>query len=227
MDTNTKSLHPLLTVATVSLTVFSAVGVAAITGLIPHSKGSAKDESPVAALEAPAPKQQPAPVVEPAAAPKAKPVIKKATPKPVQPAVYNDFPATVAQAPAPVIAPPPATAVETPKPEVKPGLVGTVESVREVEEKGDAKGVGAVGGGALGAVLGHNIGKNNKLVTILGAAGGAVLGHQIEKKARTEKVWEMTVRYDNGTSQVFKSEQQPFWQQGNRVRYHEGRLQPV
>lgn len=226
MDTNTKSLHPLLTVAAVSLTVFSAVGVAAITGLIPHSKGSAKEASPMAVLEAPAPKVEPvqAPVVQPA--PKPKPV-KKAAPKPVQSAAYNDFPATMAQAPAPVIAPPPATAVETPKPEVKFGLVGTVESVREVEEKGDAKGVGAVGGGALGAVLGHNIGKNNKLVTILGAAGGAVLGHQIEKKARTEKVWEMTVRYDNGTSQVFKSEQQPFWQQGNRVRYHEGKLQPA
>ena len=226
METNTKSLHPLLTVAAVSLTVFSAVGVAAITGLIPHSKGSAKEESPVAALEAPAPKVEPvqAPVVQPA--PKPKPV-KKAAPKPVQSAVYSDFPATVAQAPAPVIAPPPATAVETPKPEVKPGLLGTVEAVREVEEKGDAKGVGAVGGGALGAVLGHNIGKNNKLVTILGAAGGAVVGHQIEKKARTEKVWEMTVRYDDGTSQVFKSEQQPFWQQGNRVRYYDGKLQPV
>ena len=226
MDTKTKSLHPLLTVAAVSLTVFSAVGVAAIAGLIPHSKGSAREESAVAVLEAPAPKVEPvqAPVVQPA--PKPRPV-RKAAPKPVQPAVYNDSPATVAQAPAPVIAPPPATAVETPKPEVKPGLVGTVESVREVEEKGDAKGVGAVGGGALGAVLGHNIGNNNKLVTILGAAGGAVLGHQIEKKARTEKVWEMTVRYDDGTSQVFKSEQQPFWQQGNRVRYHEGRLQPV
>jgi outer membrane lipoprotein SlyB len=224
MDTNTKSLHPLLTVAAVSLTVFSAVGVAAITGLIPNSKGSAKEETPVAALEAPAAKVEPvqAPVVQPA--PKPKPVIKKAAPKPV---TYNDFPATVAQAPAPVIAPPPATAVETPKPEVKPGVLGTVQSVREVEEKGDAKGVGAVGGGALGAVLGHNIGKNNKLVTILGAAGGAVLGHQIEKKARTEKVWEMTVRYDDGTSQVFKSEQQPFWQQGNRVRYHDGKLQPV
>ncbi|HET7671673.1 MAG TPA: glycine zipper 2TM domain-containing protein [Burkholderiales bacterium] len=226
METNTKGLHPLLTVAAVSLTVFSAVGVAAITGLLPHSKGSAKEESAVAVLEAPAPKVAPAPVIEPAPAPKPKPV-KKVVAKPAQPAAYNDFPATVAQAPAAVIAPPPATAVETPKPEVKPGLVGTVESVREIEEKGDAKGVGAVGGGALGAVLGHNIGNNNKLVTILGAAGGAVVGHQIEKKARATKVWEMTVRYDDGTSQVFKSEQQPFWQQGNRVRYHDGKLQPV
>ena len=35
METNTKRLHPLLLVAAVSLTVFSAVGVAALTGLLP------------------------------------------------------------------------------------------------------------------------------------------------------------------------------------------------
>jgi outer membrane lipoprotein SlyB len=110
---------------------------------------------------------------------------------------------------------------------VKPGLVGTVTSVREVEEKGDAKGIGAVGGGVAGAVLGHNIGDNNKLVTILGAAGGALLGNQIEKQARATKHWELTVNFDDGTTQTMKSEAQPFWHQGDRVRLYEGQLQPV
>jgi len=34
METNTRRLHPLLTAAAISVTVFSAVGVAAVTGLI-------------------------------------------------------------------------------------------------------------------------------------------------------------------------------------------------
>jgi outer membrane lipoprotein SlyB len=214
MEANTRKLHPLLTVAAISLTVFSAVGVAAITGLIPNSKGSAKDETPVAALEAPAPQAAPipAPQVQPAPKPVKKAVVRKSAP-----IAYNDYP-QVAQAP---------QAVEAPKPVAKPGLHGVVESVREIEVKGDAKGIGAVGGGVAGAVLGHNIGDNNKLVTVLGAAGGALLGNHIEKKVRTEKAWEMTVRYDDGTTQSFQSKEAPFWQPGNRVRFYEGKLQPA
>ena len=218
METNTRKLHPLLTAAAVSLTVFSVVGVAALTGLIPHSK--AKEETPTAAVEAPAAKSEPMP-----APVQSKPVVRKhvakaAAPRPAEPVVYRDFgdPVTVAQAP---------QSVEAPKPVVKPGLLGTVESVREVEQKGDAKGVGAVGGGLAGAVLGHNIGDHNKLVTVLGAAGGALLGNQIEKTARATKHWEMTVRFDDGTTQTLSSEAQPFWHQGDRVRLLEGKLQPV
>jgi outer membrane lipoprotein SlyB len=44
---------------------------------------------------------------------------------------------------------------------------------------------------------------------------------------RTTKQWEMAVRYDDGTTQVFKSEQAPSWHQGDRVRLYEGQLQPV
>jgi len=212
MDTNIKKLHPLTAAAAVSLIVFSAVGVAAITGLIPTSKGSVKEEAaPLAAAAEPAPQAEPA---------KPKPVAKKHVAKAQQlpeparapaPVAYNEYPpAPVAQAPA-----------------VKPGLLGTVQSVREVAKAGDAKGVGAVGGGVAGAVLGHQIGEHNKLVTILGAAGGALLGNHIEKETRAIKSWELTVRYDDGTSQVFNSASQPFWHQGDRVRLLDGKLQPV
>ena len=87
--------------------------------------------------------------------------------------------------------------------------------------------MGAVGGGLAGAVLGHNIGDHNKLVTVLGAAGGALLGNQIEKQARATKHWEMSVRFDDGTMQTMSSETQPFWHQGDRVRLLDGKLQPV
>src|SRR5205823_13792890 len=157
METNTKKLHPLLLLAAVSLTVFSAVGIAALTGLIPHSKGSVSADAPPLTVQAPVVAQAepaPAPSVAPApAAPKPvkKHVARAASPKPVETVTVPGFgePAPVAQAP---------QVVETPKPVVKPGLLGTVQSVREVEQKGEGKGVGAVGGGLAGAVLGHNIG---------------------------------------------------------------------
>ncbi len=200
---NIRRLHPLVAAAAVSVMVFSAVGVAAISGLIPHSKGD--EQPPVATATASAPASESMPAEVPAAP--VKKHVAKAHKAPVPPA-------QVAYAETPAMTPP-------------PGVYGMVESVREVEDQGEAKGVGAVGGGLAGAVLGHNIGDHNKLVTVLGAAGGALLGNQIEKTARATKHWELTVRYDDGATQVFNSPDQPFWHQGDRVRYYEGKLQPV
>jgi outer membrane lipoprotein SlyB len=211
--------------------VFSAVGVAAITGLIPHSKGSVNEQPPVAAADQP--QSMPAPTPEPAVpatAPAPTHVVKKhvakapKAPVPPAPVAYNDVPA-YAPPPPPVAQAP--QVYEAPKPAVKPGVLGTVLGVREVEDKGDAKGIGALGGGVAGAVLGHQIDHGNKLVTVLGAAGGALLGNQIEKTARATKHWELTVRYDDGSTQVINSDTQPFWHQGDRVRLYEGKLQPV
>ncbi len=213
METNIKRLHPLLTIAAISVTLFSAVGVAAITGVIPHSKGSAEP-----AVVAAAPEAAPAPMPEATPAPqpeKKKPVAKK------------HAPAKVAVAETPAWTPPPPPVAQAPQAVVKPGRFGTVAAVREVEVKGDANGVGAVGGGVAGAVLGHNIGDHNKIVTVLGAAGGALLGNQIEKTARATKQWELTVNFDDGASQVVKSATQPIWHQGDRVRLYDGTLQPV
>ena len=221
MEAPRKNLHPLLMAAAISVTVFSAVGVAAITGLIPTSKGSVKEDAPAAAVAAPAPAQ---PEISPKAeaAPAREPVKKHVAKvhKPVKHHVaYAETPALAPLAQKPV--------VETEKPVVKPGLLGTVESVREVEDPGQAQGIGAVGGGIAGAVIGHNIGDHNKLVTLLGAAGGALLGNHIEKQARATKHWELDVRLDNGTTQTIRSDTQPFWHQGDRVRLLHGELQPV
>jgi len=229
-NANTRRLHPLVAAAAVSVMVFSAVGVAAITGLIPHSKG---DEQPAvsAAATPPAPAPMPSTEAMPAAAPAATPPapVKKHVAKVHKPATP---PAQVAYAETPAYAPPPPPVAQAPqyaeaKPALKPGVYGMVESVRQVDDKGQANGVGAVGGGVAGAVLGHQLDHGNKLVTVLGAAGGALLGNQIEKTARATKHWELTVRYDDGSTQVFNSPDQPFWHQGDRVRYYEGKLQPV
>ena len=42
---NLKRIHPLLAVAAVSVTLFSLVGIAAITGVLPTSQGANRDAS--------------------------------------------------------------------------------------------------------------------------------------------------------------------------------------
>jgi outer membrane lipoprotein SlyB len=218
MQTTTTRLHPLLTVAAISVTLLSAVGIASVTGMIPASKGQEN------ALELPKEVAKPIepaishPVTRPA--PK-KIVARKAAPKPAEPVAYPEFTEAprVAEA-APVVQ-------EAPKPQVAPGQLAIVESVREVKEPGDAKGIGAVAGGVLGGVVGNKLGKGTGLVTILGAAGGAVAGHQIEKHARADKRWETAVRLDNGSQQTVSSDMQPAWHAGDRVRLLDGKLLPI
>jgi outer membrane lipoprotein SlyB len=220
MDNTARSaLHPLLSVAAIAVTVFSAVGVATLTGMIPASRGTPKEEpAQVQLAERAAP--APAPVVE---TPKPKPVVRKrAAPRaPAQEPIYRE----AGQAPIVQAAP----AVEAPQPVLQPGVLGRVESVTEVKAPGEAKGLGVVAGGVAGAVLGHQVGsgRGNKIATILGAVGGAIAGNQVEKQARAEKRWDVTVRLDDGTTQTLSTPAQPFWNAGDRVRLHEGQLLPV
>jgi outer membrane lipoprotein SlyB len=203
MQTATTRLHPLLSVAAISVTLLSAVGIASLTGMIPASKGQEN------ALELP-----------------------KGVAKPIEPAISHPVtqPAPkkiVARKAAPRVAEAAPAAQETPKPQVVPGQLAIVESVREVKEPGDAKGIGAVAGGVLGGVVGNKLGKGKGLVTILGAAGGAVAGHQIEKHARADKRWEIAVRLDDGSQQTVSSDVQPAWHAGDRVRLLDGKLLPI
>jgi len=225
MQTTTSRLHPLLTIAAISVTVLSAVAVASLTGMIPASKSQENT------LQLPSEVLKP---IEPAIshpAPAAKPVVRKTVthktaPQPVEPVVYREFSEAprVAEAPA---AAPPIVVQEAPKPQVPVGQLAVVESVREVKEPGDAKGVGAVAGGVVGGVLGNKLGKGKGLVTILGAAGGAFAGHQIEKQARAEKRWEIGLRLDDGSQRTLSSDAEPAWRTGDRVRLVDDRLERV
>jgi outer membrane lipoprotein SlyB len=148
-----------------------------------------------------------------------KPAVRKTAtaPRPLESPIYQPAP-QVAQAP---------VVVEAPKPQPLPGQFATVESVREVREAGDAKGVGAVGGGVVGGVVGNKLGKGKTLFTVLGAAGGALAGHQIEKHVRGEKRWEISVRLDDGTQRTVASDVEPTWRAGERVRLLDGKLLPA
>jgi outer membrane lipoprotein SlyB len=220
METTSKSrLHPLLTAAAISVTVFSAAGVAALTGLLPHSSGTMKDAEPVvtAVSERPQPSiiepSMPAAAAVATPVTKPRPVHRAAKPQPAQPV-------QIAEA---------APTAQAPQPAVPAGVFGTVESVKEVTTPGDSSGVGAVGGGIAGAVLGNQFGHGTgrSIMTVLGAAGGALAGKEIEKQHNATKRWDVTVRLDDGSHQTLSSPSLPYWHAGDRVRFLDGRLQPV
>ena len=236
--TNKPRLHPLMTAAAISVTVFSAVGVGAITGLLPTSHSTTKEAAPLVQESPVAREPQAAAAVEPAmpaapaasttVAPALKPVKKhvahKAAPKPVASAE----PAYAPEVLAANVPPPPPAPVEAARPAIDPSL-GVVQSVKEVTHEAKSNGVGPIVGGIAGAVLGnqvgHGMGKN--IATVLGAAGGAYAGKEIEQRQRATKSWEITVRLDDGSYKTIESSSAPFWHGGERVRLVNGALQPA
>lgn len=100
---------------------------------------------------------------------------------------------------------------------------GVVESTREVGTAGTASGIGAVGGAVIGGVLGHQVGdgRGKDVATVAGAVGGAVAGNEIEKRTKSTKSYEVTVRFENGSSRVF-NEVNSAWRSGDRVRVTDG-----
>jgi outer membrane lipoprotein SlyB len=106
---------------------------------------------------------------------------------------------------------------------------GSVTGIREVNKPGHATGLGAVAGGVLGGVLGRSVGGSNHRTagTVVGAAGGAVAGHVIEKKAREGKVFEIDVRFDDGSTRTITQETHPSLSQGSRVKLVNGALAPL
>ena len=193
----------------------------------PQDGGNAKPAQPVAVA---------APVAEPAPAP---------APVTAPPTAPMDAPPPVATKPAPIhVAKPAAPKPPAPKPAVAkteapqaikvaaappPNTVGAVQSIEPITET-HASGVGAVAGGALGGVLGHQFGKGDgkKAMTVLGAVGGAVAGHQIEK-ARNEKVigYRVNVQLDSGETRTFEPKELDGLKVGDRVRVDQGLLHRV
>jgi len=197
-----RKLHPLVATAAVAVIVLSAVGVAAFTGLLPGSRGAPEPSAAPAQASAP---------TSTAEAHKTKPVHKPvrhaAAPKRAEPAAR---PPTVAAAKPPC------------------ADCGVIEAVREVEVRGKNTGVGAVAGGVVGAVAGHEMGGGNAktLMGVIGAVGGAIAGNEIEKKQRTTKQWQVTLRLEDGSTKVVTLAQPPPWRAGDHVRLVNGAIEP-
>jgi outer membrane lipoprotein SlyB len=216
----TRSLHPIQWVAAVAVTLFAITGIGAITGLIPTSKSAETSamQTPVEQPIAAAPLVPPVPSVADATPPQPAPkvVVKHAAP------VVHHRPTQIARADT-------ERTVTPPPPPVICDDCGRIESVQRIEHEGQGSGAGAVAGGVLGGVLGHNVGDGNgrKVATIAGLIGGAMLGNHVEKAQKKTFDYQTTVRFEDGTSRVFNSGNEPSWQDGQRVRLVNGELRPI
>lgn len=237
--TTTRRMHPLTAIAAISITLFSLAGIGAITGLIPTG------HSQPAQIQAAKPAEEPAklavtaqPVdattVTTAKASAPKPAAHKVAArraKPVEQAARTvEEPAITIKDEAPV-----RFAQNDPSPRYEPAHraepakracydCGVIESVREIEKKGEGSGLGAAAGGVAGGVLGHQTGggRGRDVMTVLGAIGGAVAGHQIEKNVKKAKSYEIAIRFDDGSSQRITQGNPPAWRSGDKVKLVNG-----
>ena len=201
-----KSPHPLAWIAGIAVILFSAAGIAAIMGWIPTSTGTPGNN---AALE------KPATVTAQPAVPKAQtaPAHAVSNAKPAAPKAHT--------APAPVHVASNAPAKRT------CAECGVIESVRETQHKGEGTGLGAVGGAVVGGLLGNQVGsgRGNTAATIAGAVGGTIAGNEIEKRVKAGKGYEITVRFDDGSSRVISSASMPTWRTADHIKVGDGVIQ--
>lgn len=96
---------------------------------------------------------------------------------------------------------------------------GTVESVSQVVANNDTSGLGAIGGALIGGGIGSLFGggSGRTVATVVGAVGGAYAGNQIEAR-NPRMVWQIAVRYDDGSFATIRQEATPIVRPGDRVR---------
>ncbi len=242
-----RSMHPMLIVAAGAVTVFCAVGIGVMTGIIPSAQGQKTE--PVAA-STPAAPVSPTTTAD-AAAPESKTTDLKPADsstmgqplaKPEKSAAattaHKTSPAThVAknssrEEPTPVYAQGSKNAADSQSTRVaayEPPPIcrncGTIDSITPITKQGEGSGAGAVLGGVLGGVLGHQVGngRGKDLATVAGAVGGAVLGNTVEKNAKTSSAFDVRVRLEDGTFQTLRYETDPGMRVGDKVKIENGR----
>ncbi|HZN25281.1 MAG TPA: glycine zipper 2TM domain-containing protein [Burkholderiales bacterium] len=103
---------------------------------------------------------------------------------------------------------------------------GTVTSVRQVTQQGEAGLLGPAAGGAVGGLVGSQIGggSGKTVATIVGAAGGAAIGTELERRHKSTTHYVVGVRLNDGTTRNFTYGSAPGVRQGDRVRVVDGRL---
>jgi outer membrane lipoprotein SlyB len=100
-----------------------------------------------------------------------------------------------------------------------PARIGTVESVNEVVEPKSPSGAGLIVGGLIGGGLGSLVGSGTgrTVATVVGAAGGAYAGHQVEK-GQSQVIYQIGVKYDDGTWATIRQASPTGLRIGDRVR---------
>lgn len=196
MQNNLRKTHPMVLIAAVALTIFSLLGSAAITGLIPTAH-SEKDSSPVAESRS-----------EPMTPNHATSIDH----------FYRQPTASQAQ--------PEQHAAVSPVQQAACSNCGRIVSIQAVEQEGEASGLGAVAGGVAGGVIGNQIGKGrgNTLMTVLGVGGGAYAGHTIEKNMKSTTAYVIKVEMQDGAVRKITQYSPPQFSVGDRVRLKSGQL---
>lgn len=219
MDTNAT----LIKIAALSVTAVSLAGIGVLTGVLPtpgHAPAPATVSAPAETAAAPqapvaapaAPEAAPVPAPAPSAKATASQPRRLATTS--KPASHKDESRSPEAAPERSVAAAPAVCRNC----------GVIESIQEVKKAGEGTGLGAVAGGLLGGILGNQVGGGHgrDAMAVVGAAGGAYAGHQVEKNVRSSMEYRITVRFDDGTSQIFTQTTPPNWRNGDRVRVRDG-----
>jgi outer membrane lipoprotein SlyB len=107
---------------------------------------------------------------------------------------------------------------------------GVVNGISESQVAGStgtmAGGVGgALVGGALGSLIGGGTGKT--VATGVGAVAGGMAGSNAGGRADTKTVWDVSVRCEDGIDRVVRTDVQPFFRPGTKVRLVNGTIQPL
>jgi outer membrane lipoprotein SlyB len=95
----------------------------------------------------------------------------------------------------------------------------TVESIRTVRHEGQPTLLGTIGGAVVGGVLGNQVGGGvgRSIATGAGAVGGAAAGREVERRLTGRNVWEVVLKYPNGTTRTVTFENDPQLRTGEVV----------
>lgn len=106
---------------------------------------------------------------------------------------------------------------------------GVIETINEIEVKGEGNYLGMIAGGLAGALLGRQVGggTGKTVATVAGAAGGVYVGNEVEKRVKSTKHYEVIVRLENGGTQTITYAEQPTFPVGTRVKVANGVLTVV
>lgn len=191
--------HPILLSAGIALILFCAIGVAAIMGWLPTSMGHTSDSVPVSSADRHL-SDNPAVGV-------ASTSLSSQDTLPGQKAREHVASHTAHVA---VCA-----------------SCGVIESIRDVEARGEINGLGAAGGAVVGGLLGNQVGGGHgkEAMTVAGAIGGALVGNQIERQAKTTRTYDVVVHLNDGSTRVIhEGNASSGWHVGDRVRFVNGEL---